>query len=144
MMWLQKTTQALLLGSLLCVVSAGNASADGFEVIASHATTAMSAKDLKRVFTGQISRWPDGTPVVLVLPPKGSPAMAWACSTVLKMPESVYLRYVKEKVFRGSIAQPIEVVGEGEIIAMVAQHVGAVSIAPAGTASGAAHAVIVQ
>jgi hypothetical protein len=60
------------------------------------------------------------------------------------MPESVYLRQIKEKVFRGSIAQSIEVVTEGEVVALVAQNPGAVSNDAVGTATGAAHATVVQ
>jgi hypothetical protein len=30
-------------------------------------------------------------------------AMAWACKSILKMPETGYGRYVKEKMFRGTV-----------------------------------------
>lgn len=147
MHWAKAKALLLAVGFVTFVVSAPASAQDtteAYQVVANHKTQAMTAKDIKKLLTGQQSKWPDGTPVVLVLPPADSEAVAWACKHLLRMPRSLYFRYVKEKAFRGSIAKPIEVSSEAAVAASVAAVAGAIAIVPVGTVTGDAHPIAVQ
>jgi len=145
--WAKAKALLLTVGFAACVVSAPASAQDtpeAYQVVANHKTQALPAKDIKKLLTGQQSKWPDGTPVVLVLPPAESEAVAWACEHLLRMPRSLYFRYVKEKAFRGSIAKPIEVSSEAAVAASVGAVVGAIAIVPVGAVTGDAHPIAVQ
>lgn len=81
---------------------------------------------LRRIMSGRKSRWPDGSPIVLVFPPKGSAEMKWLCGTVVGVPEEVYRRFLLDKVFRGEMRPPIEVVDSQEASRRIAATRGAI------------------
>jgi len=94
----------------------------------------MTARDAKRLLTGQSPKWPDGTPVVVVLPPEGSPELAWLCDAILKMPEDVYRRALLQKVFHGAVPKPISTKSEdaASAIQLNGGAIGPVSVGEAG------------
>jgi len=91
-------------------------------------------KDVKRVLSGQVSRWADGTPVHLVLPPRDTPEMEWLCGEILGMSEATYRRYLLEKAFRGAIPRPIERDTAQEVVAEVQKKSGRLAPLPAALA----------
>ena len=104
--------------------------ADAFTV-AAHASVpvdSVSTGELKKILTGQVRTWSDGTPVVLVLPPADSPALAWLCSTYLHIAPKVYLRYINEKVFRGALGEPTRVEDGNSAGAALAATAGAIGV----------------
>lgn len=109
------------------------------------ASRSLSKSEIKKLLTGQTQIWPDGQAVVLVLPPKGSAAMDWVCQEILKMPETVYRRYINEKVFRGAFGSTPQESGSDEGVAStVGSTPGAIGPVAAGNADGSAVAVTVQ
>lgn len=80
----------------------------GAGVASSQDVKEMSRKELRRIFLGQVTEWPSGKPVVLVLAPRGSPPMRWLCEKLLDMPEEVYRRHLLRRVFEGQLAKPIQ------------------------------------
>ncbi len=87
----------------------------------------MSPKELKRLLTGQTTKWPDGTAVIVVLSEEGTPEMAWLCEEILRMPEDVYRRSLLQKVFHGIIPKPVAAADPAQAILDTAGAVGPVS-----------------
>jgi len=110
---------------------APHAGVGGFTVASSASTAASAIADakLRGVLTGQTA-WPDGTAPILVLLPKGDPAMAWMAEELLGMPEKVYRRQLLERVFRGSTARPHEVGSAAEAVEYLLETKGAVGPVP--------------
>jgi len=103
-----------------------------------------SATDIKKILTGQVRTWSDGQPIVLVLPPKASPALAWACKDLLKISPMVYLRYVSEKVFRGALDEPTRVDGDAATPAAVGLAPGAIGVTTTAAVVEGVKAISVQ
>ena len=83
-------------------------------------------KEIKKYLSGQKPQWPDGTPIIIVLYPKGSEEMTWLCTDVLQLNENMYRRFLHQKAFRTGI-QLIEVQNQEEAQALLEQHHGAVA-----------------
>lgn len=83
-----------------------------------------------RLLSGRIPQWPDGTPVVIVLPPRASPSVGWLCAKLIRMPERTYRRFLLERAFRGSIEPIVTTTSEEDAVQTVQATPGAISVAP--------------
>ncbi|MEK7704448.1 MAG: hypothetical protein AAB426_05770 [Myxococcota bacterium] len=88
----------------------------------------LTALELRNVVSGQKRTWQNGLPIMLVLPPAGSPELQWLCSQ-LKMPEATYMRYIKEKMYRGQM-QFVTVANANEAKAMLGSMAGGIGPLP--------------
>ena len=86
----------------------------------------LSKKEIKKYLSGQKPQWPDGTPIIIVLYPKGSAEMRWLCSTLLKLNENMYRRFLHQKAFRTGF-NLIEVQNQEEAQKLLKQHSGAIA-----------------
>ena len=100
-------------------------------------------KSARKYLSGQKTTWPDGTPVVLVILPSGSPEMAWMCKFLIKMPEATYRRFIMEKSLRGGL-KIVEVDNAEEAVRALKEHAGAVAPIPSEGVSSNLYAVTVN
>lgn len=63
----------------------------------------LSSQDLRKIFLGERSKWPDGHKVTLVMQERGQEERAVFLRLVCHMQESDYNRYVLQAVFTGSV-----------------------------------------
>lgn len=64
----------------------------------------LSSAELRRVFLGQTSRWPNGRRIVVCLPPTNSPEARIVLDRVARMSEIDYSQNWLGAVFRGDVA----------------------------------------
>ena len=96
-------------------------------VIASQTkTTPTNETSIKKLLSGQTPKWPNGTPVTIILFPKNSPEIKWLCKNIIKIPPSTYRRFLMQKAFRSGI-NIIEVQNQDEAVAVLTENIGAVS-----------------
>ena len=100
-------------------------------------------KSARKYLSGQKTTWPDGTPVVLVILPSGSPEMTWMCKFLIKMPEATYRRFIMEKSLRGGL-KIVEVDNAEEAVSALKEHAGAVAPIPSDAVSSNLYAVAVN
>lgn len=103
-----------------------------FSLVSGSDIPPIESKFARKYLSGQKATWPDGTPVVLILLPTGSPEMTWLCKSIIKMPEPTYRRFVMEKSLRAGL-KIIEVETTEEAVLALKEHSG--SIAPISTES---------
>lgn len=122
----------------LALVGPRSAMGDDFVVVANPrvSTTSLTHDAAQQLFSGRATNWPDGTPVVLVLPPRGSASMRWLSSSLLGMPEAAYRRFVLNQVFRGRARRPLEPRTTRSVGVMVRQTRGALGVVPRSEAEG--------
>ena len=129
---MQSIKYALLTGSLLlagiamrpCAAHAGDSVVAGHE---KGVVAGLGRADLKKYLAGLKRAWPDGTPVVIVLPPKGSAEMAHLCE-IVGMPEGAYRRFLSARVFRGKLARPAKAGSAAETAAAIATKPGSIGV----------------
>ena len=86
----------------------------------------ISKKEIRKYLSGQTPLWPDGTPVTIVLFPKGSKELKWLCANIIKIPPPTYRRFLMQKAFRSGI-KLIEVESQEEAQKVLLEHPGAIS-----------------
>ena len=84
----------------------------------------------RRFLAAMEAEWPNGAPVVIVLPPRGSGAIKWVTVTILQMPEPAYRRHLLSQVFRGLARKPIEAESMADLREQVLNRRGAISALP--------------
>ena len=89
-------------------------------------TGVMDVERARRVFSGRLTRWPDGTKIRLVLPPRGSAAMKRLCALV-RMPESTYRHFLHARAFARRMPKVIEADSEAEVATQLGAVRGAVA-----------------
>jgi hypothetical protein len=102
-------------------------------VLVVHPSVGLKETSLDRVrsvLSLRESQWENGAPVVLVLPPRKSPAIVWMAEGLLRMPESTYRRLVLGQVFRGAAREPISTESLVDVAKAVASRRGAISALP--------------
>jgi hypothetical protein len=130
------TFSSLLVGLALFVSGPSTAASPSYvlAVQASYAGHLLGPSEIKKMLTGRITAWPDGMPVVIVLPPKGSPEVEWASQTYLNMPEQFYRRHLMEQSFRGAISKPKSSSGAQDTCQIISSVPGALGPLPFGVA----------
>lgn len=128
-LWLKSIVFCLM---LLCLLAAPVSYANDptFSLVSGSEIPPIETKFVRKYLSGQKATWPDGTPVVLILLPAGSPEMTWLCKNIIKMPEATYRRFVMEKSLRGGL-KIIEVEDAGEAVLALKEHLGSVAPIPA-------------
>lgn len=84
----------------------------------------------KKIWSGQTPSWPDGSPLVLVLPPKKGDSDTWLAKNVVKMPIDVHRRYLLEKAFAATIPAPLQAKSDDETTLTVLSTPGSIGVAP--------------
>lgn len=124
----------LLAGSALfvaCTFHVRRAAAGGEEVdfIVNKANTVhdLSPVDVKKVFLGDKSTWPNGKRITVLMLAQGLPTRAIVVREIYKMPEDELGQYFVQAAFAGKItAPPREVASPTQMKEEVADNLGAI------------------
>lgn len=126
-------TLALALGVTLLVPATtartgGDERAIAVVVAADNPTRNLSLADLRRIFRGERALWPDGTTIVPILPPSGTPEKSAMLAIVYQCDEAELRRFWIAKVYEGAVAEPPTVAEPGqETIGLVSRLAGAIA-----------------
>ncbi len=115
----------------LCTVSAEAAGALRLVVIVSDSNTVtnLSTGDLRRIYLGEMTRWPDGHRIVPVMLPPRSPESDMFLKRVLRTSAIDFAQAWIGAVFRGQVAAPPVVVAtSSEAFRFVSTHAEAVAV----------------
>lgn len=85
---------------------------------------------VRSVLSLREAQWENGSPVILVLPPRRSGPILWMAEDLLRMPEPTYRRHVLGQVFRGAAREPIMAETLPDVVKAVAGRRGAISALP--------------
>lgn len=119
------------------------AKADDHVVVAnaSAGTPALTLDEARRMLAAQQASWPNGCPVLIVVPPKGSSSIQWMLDRILHMPEGAYRRHLMNQAFKGVTREPLLTVTVEEVVREVSTRRGAVSVIPVALVVAATHVV---
>jgi ABC-type phosphate transport system substrate-binding protein len=129
-----KSRSFLVLGVLLLVTAAflwnAPAGADGEVAVVvnpANPISTLSPADLRKIFLGEKSTWPNGKHVLLVMAAPGSPEREAVLKNVYKMSESDYSKYFLQAAFTGQVAAPPrDASSAAEVKQLVAGNPGAI------------------
>lgn len=112
---------------LLWTFFAAACSAADFAVVVNKANRSetLSANDLRQIFLGKKTAWPDSKPVVFILQEDSAVHEAFLRKIVKKSPQQ-FLLYWKKALFTGKGGVPHEVPGDREVKEYVASNPSAV------------------
>jgi len=82
----------------------------------------------KRIWSGQTPSWPNGSALILVLPPKSADSNQWLAKNIVKMPVDVHRRYLLEKAFAAFIPAPVQAKSEEEVSTSVLSNPGSIGV----------------
>jgi hypothetical protein len=85
---------------------------------------------IRKILALRQAQWDDGTPVLLVLPPRHSGPIRWIAEELLGMPETAYRRHILGQVFRGAAREPIQADSIAAVVEAVSTKRAAVSALP--------------
>jgi hypothetical protein len=118
---------------LLVVVQTSLASSGDEHVVVANSSAGVAMLPLdtaRRLLSAQQEYWPNGTPVLIVVPPKGSASLHWMLQGILRMPESAYRRHLMNQVFRGVARHPVATDSLEATVHEVTTRRGAISALP--------------
>jgi len=90
---------------------------------------ALNSKELRRVFLGKISRWPDGSMALPVLNPKASIHDEFSRSILRKSPAQLST-YWRKNLFSGRSMMPYMAKNTEDLFAYLERHKNAISYLP--------------
>jgi ABC-type phosphate transport system substrate-binding protein len=107
-------------GGLAVIVNKGNT------------TESLSVAQLRRLILGDIRTWPDKKPVMLVSREASSDVFKCVLSSIVRMSDAEYHRYIVSAEFRGGDPLPVRTVNSGEGAAkVIAGAAGSIAVVPA-------------
>ncbi|MCP4213632.1 MAG: hypothetical protein GY765_03200 [bacterium] len=122
------TAKRVLLGVLVifCFTSLAVAE-DAFSVVANKASAvdSFNARELKSIFLGKKTSWPDGKKIMVVVLKTGDVHKAFLKAIVKKNPKQ-YALFWKKATFTGTGEPPKMVKTEAELVAFVKSTAGAI------------------
>lgn len=93
----------------------------------------LTLAELRRIFTFETQKWPNGRKITVVLREKGQPERGEAIQLVCGMSEAQYNRHVLYETFRGSVRSgPRSIESAGAMLRFVFNAPGAIGYVPAG------------
>lgn len=99
----------------------------------SNAMTNISEGDVRRIYTGAMTRWPDGMHIVPVVPEPNSPEGKLFLKHIVEMTDIDYAQHWISIVFRGqSLAPPRMARSAAEAVQYVTAHPLAIALVAAG------------
>jgi ABC-type phosphate transport system substrate-binding protein len=129
---------AITLGGLLSTLAPVTASqAQTFAVVknARNRVASVSKNELKALYTGKTKAW-SGAAVIVVVDRAGfAPFTAFAEATFGVSAKTLHSK-IKQEVFKGEMAKPLQGSTDAEVIAQVASTAGAIGIVSAAAVSG--------
>lgn len=134
----QRHAAGLLVALVLLAGTTARAAPDGehgaYAIIVSPGVPVsdVTRSDVTRLLLGERRFWRSGLPVVVLLPPAGSPARRFLLEHVFHMSEPSYRRHTLELLYRGELDYAPKVVDSlDELFAFTASSPGAIAIIPA-------------
>jgi len=116
----------LVVSLVFCTTSSQAFASENYILVSSKKHGELKHKHLKIYLSGQKTIWPDGSPVVILLFPKGSKEMKWLCKNIINMPENLYRRFVMQKAFRSGL-KLLEVKDQQQAIRALKENHGAIA-----------------
>ena len=119
---------------LMCVVSICSLAAADVVVIANadHTGVALSKKEVADIYSGRMSKWPDGAKTVPVYIKSGKVHESFLAEYVGKN-DAQFIATWKKLVFTGKASMPDGVGSESDVIAKVKETPGAIGYIAPGT-----------
>jgi ABC-type phosphate transport system substrate-binding protein len=107
-------------GGLAVIVNKGNT------------TESLSVAQLRRLILGDVRTWPDKKPVMLVSREASSDVFKCVLSSIVRMSDAEYHRYIVGSEFRGGDPLAVRTVSSGEVAAKVISGLaGSIAVIPA-------------
>ncbi|HEY1755121.1 MAG TPA: hypothetical protein VGG72_06965 [Bryobacteraceae bacterium] len=106
----------------------------GLAVVVNKANTtgSLSVAQLRRLILGDIRTWPDRKPVMLISREASSDVFKCVLSSILRMSDAEYHRYIVAAEFRGGEPLAVRTVNSGDGAAkVIAGSVGSIAVVPA-------------
>lgn len=113
----------------LCVLNCQAQSLDGLVVIGNHTgLNSVSRKELRNIFKGNQSLWPNREQITVVMPSAKSEYGLDFSNTVLDLSYPMLQKYWLGLVFQGRAAAPVFLNSSSEILDYVKRNPGAISV----------------
>jgi hypothetical protein len=98
----------------------------------SNPTESLSMAQLRRLILGDVRTWPDRKPVMLVSQESSSPVFKCVLSSIVRMSDDEYRRYIVSAEFRGAETLAVKTVNSGAGAAkIVTGSAGSIAVIPA-------------
>jgi len=86
-------------------------------IVSAHQTvTTISSADLRRIFLGQMTRWPNRRRIVVLVRPADSPEQRLLLHRIVRMTDIDYSQHWLGQVFRGEAPTPPMTIGSSEAL----------------------------
>lgn len=134
-----KILRLSLLALGLCVCAAAQCGSGGYAVVVNKAnpTDSLSMAQLRKLMMGDVRSWPDHKPVFLVTRDASTDVGKCVLSTVVRMSEAEYHRYLMSVEFRGEETVPSKKVDSSVNAArVVAAAAGGIAVVEPGAVAG--------
>ena len=129
---------------LTAVVAKAQCVPGGLAVIVNKAnpTESLSVAQLRKLFLGDVREWPDRKPVVLISQEASSEVFKCVLSSIARMSDAEYRRYMVSAEFRGGDPLSVKTANSGAVAAkIIASSAGSVAVVQANDLPAIAAAV---
>jgi hypothetical protein len=128
------TLRATLLTFIACAGLHAQCLTGGMVVIVNKANTteSLSMAQLRKLILGDVRTWPDKQPVMLVSRELSSDVFKCMLSSIVRMNDAEYRRYILSSEFRGGEPLAVRTVNSGAVAAkIIAALGGSIAVVPA-------------
>ncbi len=124
-----RRTVITVVASMLLAAGVRAAALEAVVIVnARNPVASLSGDQLRQLFLGRQSFWPDQTRVVAAMMPIGEPAMTSFCSQVLRKSPDQFQSYWRSRIFAGEGGAPRTFARVEEAVAFVRDNAGAVAV----------------
>lgn len=136
----RRASLSLVVGALLAIVlGARPVEAEEFVVLTGveNPVETLTIHDVRRMFRGDMKRWPDGERVVVLLPARGSKALDRVARNVLQLSSVAELsQFYMAAIFRQQIVEPPPTATTDQAIEILKARSRALTVAPLSAVEG--------
>jgi len=120
------TLRVTLLTLIACAVLSAQCLAGGMAVIVNktNTTESLSMAQLRKLILGDVRTWPDKQPVMLVSREPSSDLFKCLLSSIIRMNDAEYHRYILSSEFRGGEPLAVRTVNSGAVAAKIIAALG--------------------
>jgi len=141
------TVTSLLVSQSIAVPTAWSADVAPAVVVATEKATELPEADkstLRDILSGKTTSWPDGTPIVLVLPPPTSVEMSWLCNEFFGVSVVAYRQVLAHRIAHGSETRLVEARDAAEVKGQLLATPGSVGPLLEADLSSSLRAIVVE
>jgi ABC-type phosphate transport system substrate-binding protein len=105
----------------------------------------MSREMVKSIYSGKITSWDSGEPIIIVIGSEDAPAMIWVADKLFGVSAKTLLTKIKQQAFRGEMAHPLTAEDDSATLSRIQSRPGVVGFVTEGAVRSlpAALAVVV-